>query len=337
MFACSFVPVSNALPAMCTTHTDLGLNVCFSIEMVLRILSMGGVFAYLSHPWNIFDAAMVGAGYTTFIPASGSGAAGLEGVKALRALRAMRPLRTITRCDCKEPFILADGLGISISINISIGISSAQAPKRPVFCTSASPVNMRACLVWDRCRFAALRSIVVCFLEAVPLLVSVAAMLFFFMFLFAGAQHDTYDHGRTRHQRGCMSATHGHSHGLHDYRHTAVQSMHAGSNICSGAFHMPCAQWLARSSLVKLFTGCACSLPVASVRLMFGLCQMNLVVAHAHAQQSTAPARCGECAQPAARVFYDRQGCLQLLPALLLAHRLRFTAPGTCGLAALLE
>lgn len=36
------------------------------------------------------------------------------------------------------------------------------------------------------CRFAALRSIVVCFLEAVPLLVSVAAMLFFFLFIFAG-------------------------------------------------------------------------------------------------------------------------------------------------------
>lgn len=37
-----------------------------------------------------------------------------------------------------------------------------------------------------QCRFAALRSIVVCFLEAVPLLVSVAAMLFFFLFIFAG-------------------------------------------------------------------------------------------------------------------------------------------------------
>ncbi|KAF8072369.1 NaCP60E [Scenedesmus sp. PABB004] len=91
---------------------DLGLNVAFTVEMVLRILSMGGLFAYLRHPWNAFDCVMVLAGYTTFIPAAG---AGLEGVKALRALRALRPLRTITR-------------------------------------------------------FAALRSIVVCFLEAVPLL-----------------------------------------------------------------------------------------------------------------------------------------------------------------------
>lgn len=37
------------------------------------------------------------------------------------------------------------------------------------------------------CRFQALRSIVVCFLEAVPLLMSVVGLLFFFMFIFAVA------------------------------------------------------------------------------------------------------------------------------------------------------
>jgi hypothetical protein len=42
-------------------------------------------------------------------------------------------------------------------------------------------------------RFRALRSIVVCFLEAVPLLVSVAAMLFFFLFIFAGECCDNQD------------------------------------------------------------------------------------------------------------------------------------------------
>jgi hypothetical protein len=75
---------------------DLGLNVAFSIEMILRIISMGGILQYLSHPWNVFDCIMVLAGYTTFIPMD-SNSAGLEGVKALRALRALRPLRTITR------------------------------------------------------------------------------------------------------------------------------------------------------------------------------------------------------------------------------------------------
>ncbi|WIA28050.1 hypothetical protein OEZ86_010635 [Tetradesmus obliquus] len=118
---------------------DLALNIAFTVEMVLRILSIGGVLAYLRHPWNSFDCVMVLAGYTTFIPmdASSSGG-GLEGLKALRALRAMRPLRTITR-------------------------------------------------------FPALRSIVVCFLEAMPLLVSVAAMLLFFLFIFAVAGTELLD------------------------------------------------------------------------------------------------------------------------------------------------
>lgn len=49
-------------------------------------------------------------------------------------------------------------------------------------------------LLWlCACRVAALRSIVVCFLEAVPLLVSVAAMLFFFLFIFAGKRQE--EHG----------------------------------------------------------------------------------------------------------------------------------------------
>lgn len=76
---------------------DIGLNAAFTVEMILRILSLGGVFAYLSHPWNAFDCVMVLAGYTTFIPMTGASGGGLEGLKALRALRAMRPLRTITR------------------------------------------------------------------------------------------------------------------------------------------------------------------------------------------------------------------------------------------------
>lgn len=76
---------------------DLGLNLAFTVEMLLRVASMGGPLAYLSHPWNVFDCLMVAAGYTTFIPVGSAGGAGLEGVKALRALRALRPLRTITR------------------------------------------------------------------------------------------------------------------------------------------------------------------------------------------------------------------------------------------------
>jgi hypothetical protein len=52
--------------------------------------------------------------------------------------------------------------------------------------------------VCGACRFPALRSIVVCFLEAVPLLVSVAAMLLFFLFIFAGMYYMTALEGQQR-------------------------------------------------------------------------------------------------------------------------------------------
>lgn len=80
-----------------THKSDLVLNAIFTMEMLLRVVALGGPLAYLSQPWNVFDGAMVAAGYTTFIPMGGDGGAGLEGVRALRALRALRPLRTITR------------------------------------------------------------------------------------------------------------------------------------------------------------------------------------------------------------------------------------------------
>lgn len=41
------------------------MNIIFTAEMVLRIISMGGIIEYLKHPWNIFDGIMVG-GVTLF-------------------------------------------------------------------------------------------------------------------------------------------------------------------------------------------------------------------------------------------------------------------------------
>lgn len=161
--------------------------------MLLRIISMGGLLHYLHHPWNAFDCVMVLAGYTTFIPMGGAGSAGLEGVKALRALRALRPLRTITRCvkPLRQTLRVIESAWVWPQQRLSrtqgqFGCDHTAA------CEAGSAASVYACCaVCLAClpaclRFAALRSIVVCFLEAVPLLVSVAAMLFFFLFIFAG-------------------------------------------------------------------------------------------------------------------------------------------------------
>ena len=52
---------------------DLAFNICFSVELILRMLASGGLRAYLMKAWNIFDLCMVLAGYTEFLPASVTG------------------------------------------------------------------------------------------------------------------------------------------------------------------------------------------------------------------------------------------------------------------------
>jgi hypothetical protein len=76
--------------------SDLVLNSLFTVEMIIRIIALGGITEYLASTWNLFDALMVFAGYTVFIP-MGDANQGMEGLRALRALRALRPLRTIAR------------------------------------------------------------------------------------------------------------------------------------------------------------------------------------------------------------------------------------------------
>lgn len=54
-------------------HAELSFNACFTVELVLRMFASGGVKAYLTKAWNIFDLAMVLAGYTQFLPTSITG------------------------------------------------------------------------------------------------------------------------------------------------------------------------------------------------------------------------------------------------------------------------
>ena len=52
---------------------DLAFNACYTVELILRMLASGGIKTYLMKAWNIFDLAMVLAGYTEFLPASVTG------------------------------------------------------------------------------------------------------------------------------------------------------------------------------------------------------------------------------------------------------------------------
>lgn len=82
---------------------ETAFNAVFTVEMVLRMISLGGVWAYLKHPWNMFDFFMVVAGYTAFIP---TGSSNTGGIRALRAMRALRPLRSITRFEALRSIVV---------------------------------------------------------------------------------------------------------------------------------------------------------------------------------------------------------------------------------------
>lgn len=88
--------------ALSKTAAEAGLNFAFTIEMVMRMVALGGVLEYLKHAWNIFDCLMVLVGYTAFIPTDSN----TSGLRALRAMRALRPLRSITRFEALRSIVV---------------------------------------------------------------------------------------------------------------------------------------------------------------------------------------------------------------------------------------
>jgi hypothetical protein len=75
---------------------EMAFNFVFTAEMILRVLAVGGILPHFRNPWNVFDAVMVCAGYTQFLPIGDGdtdGGSSTSGIRALRAIRALRPLR----------------------------------------------------------------------------------------------------------------------------------------------------------------------------------------------------------------------------------------------------
>jgi len=73
---------------------DEVFQILYTIEMGIKILSMGFLFnygAYLRDPWNILDFVIIASGYMSMF-LSGSGV----NLSALRSFRVIRPLRTIS-------------------------------------------------------------------------------------------------------------------------------------------------------------------------------------------------------------------------------------------------
>lgn len=79
------------------TFMDIFMTVCFTIEMVMKIITMQFVMgkgAYLRSGWNILDFIIV---IVSVLSLSASGNTELRSLRSLRTLRALRPLRVISR------------------------------------------------------------------------------------------------------------------------------------------------------------------------------------------------------------------------------------------------
>jgi hypothetical protein len=74
-------------------HADGTLNVCFTVEAMLRIFACGSLRRYLASPWNTFDFSIVCMGYLSYVDLGDQA----TGIRALRGFRALRPLRTMSR------------------------------------------------------------------------------------------------------------------------------------------------------------------------------------------------------------------------------------------------
>lgn len=74
--------------------TELPLTILFTIECVLKVISMGffiGPGAYLHNGWNWIDFIVVITSLLQSLP-------GMPNVSFLRTFRVLRPLRTLNRC-----------------------------------------------------------------------------------------------------------------------------------------------------------------------------------------------------------------------------------------------
>ncbi|KAK3234240.1 mitochondrial thiamine pyrophosphate transporter [Cymbomonas tetramitiformis] len=72
---------------------ELAFNACFTVEIIIRVTSLGSLLQHLRDAWNFFDFVIVVMGYSSLLGTS----SGVNGLRALRALRALRPLRTVSR------------------------------------------------------------------------------------------------------------------------------------------------------------------------------------------------------------------------------------------------
>ncbi len=83
---------------------ELGCSVFYTVELVVKVLSLGGFAPYLADPWQSLDAFIVVGGWASELPSIVAAATGapppasvqLSALRGLRGLRALRAVRALT-------------------------------------------------------------------------------------------------------------------------------------------------------------------------------------------------------------------------------------------------
>ena len=98
---------------------DILLTVCFSLEIVFKIIAFGFLFngpkSYMRDPWNIFDFCLVSV---SILGRTLGESADVGFIISLRSLRMLRPLRIISRNDGLRVSIASLGFSIPAIIRL---------------------------------------------------------------------------------------------------------------------------------------------------------------------------------------------------------------------------
>ncbi|KAA0169446.1 hypothetical protein FNF28_02058 [Cafeteria roenbergensis] len=91
-------------PSRALGALELGCSVFYTVELVVKVLSLGGFAPYLADPWQSLDAFIVVGGWASELPSIVAAATGapppasvqLSALRGLRGLRALRAVRALT-------------------------------------------------------------------------------------------------------------------------------------------------------------------------------------------------------------------------------------------------
>ncbi len=84
-------PLLHSLDRALLDNIEVAMNIAFTVELLLRMVALGGLLRYISSPWNCFDSLLVVIGYLTLIQVSAVLVSGVAPISLLYGEVALMP------------------------------------------------------------------------------------------------------------------------------------------------------------------------------------------------------------------------------------------------------